>query len=262
MTRWLTSVVSLVATIVAAQGSMPAGLVKAHEAFIVAGDKGDRAAFQQLLTDDVVWIDRSGAYRDKNAQINQLQPSPGTRTADPRVYPAGAVIVGTRTGGGVDTRSLQLWVPQGGQWRLALLQTVQIGGQPPAPGTGSSGALPPSSGSPADIKAIDDAIATLSAGNRRGDAKNFAASVTDQFVAVGSTGVLSKQDRIKQLTSGAAQTGIPTVEQTSTRIYGDIAVTTSLMKNAAGREVRQSTLHVRQGGKWLRAGVITTDVAR
>jgi Domain of unknown function (DUF4440) len=263
--RFVASAVPIFASVVVlAQGSLPTlALTKAREEFIVAGDKGDKVAFQRLLTDDATWVDRAGGYRDKKAQIRQLQPAPATRTADAHVYPGGAVVVGTRKSAeGIETRSLQVWVQQAGQWKLAALQTVQIGEKPPIPKAAPSAALPPNAGSATDVKAIEDAIAALSAGNRRGDVKNFAASVTEQFVTIGATGVGSKQDRIKQLSSGADQLPQATVEQSSTRLYGDLAVTNRLLKQSNGREVRQTIVHIRQGGKWLRAGIIATPVQK
>jgi hypothetical protein len=120
--------------------------------------------------------------------------------------------------------------------------------------------LPPNSGPAVDIKAIEDAMTALRAGNRRGDAKNFAAMVTGQFVGITSVRVASKQDRIKELSSGKPPQGEPIVEQSSTRIYRDLAVTNRLTRGTNGRS-RQTIIHARQGGKWLRAGVITTPVA-
>lgn len=245
-----------------AQGAMPPDLAKARDEFSAAADNGDKAALQRILSDDLVWVDRSGGYRDKKGQLQQSQPGRATRTAEAHLYPGGAIIVGTRKGDGIETRSLQVWIRQSGQWKLASLQSVQIGSQPPIPKAAASSALPGNIGSVTDTKAIESAITALSAGNRRGDSKNFAASTTDQFVAVDATGVRSKGDRIKQLSSVSSPAPASTAEQSSTRIYGDLAVTNRLLKNAEGTQVRQTIVHVRQGGKWLRAGIITTAVAR
>ena len=69
----------------------------------------------------------------------------------------------------------------------------------------------------------------------KGDARNFAASVTDGFVAFGGNRIVSKQDRIAQLGQRPDARGSPPVEETSTRIYGDLAVTNRVVTNANGR---------------------------
>ena len=61
-------------------------------------------------------------------------------------------------------------------------------------------------------------------------------STTDQFVAVDSTGVRSKADRLKQFSSASSPAPVSTAEQSSTRIYGDLAVTNRLLKNAEGTQ--------------------------
>jgi hypothetical protein len=50
-------------------------------------------------------------------------------------------------------------------------------------------------------------------GNSKGDAKNFAAPVTDGFVAVGGNGITSKQDRIA--TRPTPGRPAPAVEETA-----------------------------------------------
>jgi hypothetical protein len=59
--------------------------------------------------------------------------------------------------------------------------------------------------------------------------KNFAASVTDGFVAINVRG-------------------------------GNLAVTTQRVRMAAG-SFRQMIVHAKQGGRWLRPAIISTPVA-
>jgi hypothetical protein len=56
--------------------------------------------------------------------------------------------------------------------------------------------------------------------------------VTDGFVAFGGNRIVSKQDRIAQLGQRPDALGSPPVEETSTRIYGDLAVTNRVVTNA------------------------------
>jgi hypothetical protein len=245
---------------VAAQGAE-----KAQMEFDAAFAKGDKAAVERLLVDDFTWVDQAGRLRDRKTVVAEIQPPAGKATTegiDVRPYQGGAVLIATRRNpGGTDVRFLRLWVQQGNQWRLAAHQGLPITDKPVAAAAGSSSPNPPSTGSPQDIKAIDQAIAALQAGNSKGDAKNFGASVTDGFVAVQAGGTLaSKQDRMAQITKGPNPTGQANVEESSTRLYGDLAVTNRVLKGATGRS-RQMIIHARQGGRWLRAAIVTTVIA-
>lgn len=239
---------------VAGQASPSEGYVKAVEGLNAAVEKKDKEAYGRFVTDDAVWIDLAGRVLNRSgivAGLNALSPK-----RDIRAYPSGAVIVGTRADGLV--RFLQLWVQRGNQWQLAAHQGRPIGDEPVPAATAPSAPMPPNSGTAAEIKAIEQAIAALAAGNSKGDAKNFAASVTDGFVAISNTGeVVSKQQRIAEIQKNGPPPNSPASWlETSTRVYGDLAVT-----NRANKTNRQMIVHVKQGGKWLRAGIITTPIA-
>jgi hypothetical protein len=153
-----------------------------------------------------------------------------------------------------------LWIQRGNDWQLVAHQGTPIGDKPLPAATAPSSPLPPNSGPAAEIKAIEEAISTLAAGNSKGDAKNFAASVTDGFIGINPIGnVASKQDRIAQLAQRPDAPG-QGAEERSTRIYGALAVTNSVVKGATGRS-RQTIVHAKQGGRWLRAAIITTPIA-
>ena len=80
-------------------------------------------------------------------------------------------------------------------------------------------------------------------------------------MGINATGnVASKQDRVTAIAKGPNPPGQANVEETSTRIHGDLAVTNRVIKTPNGRS-RQMIIHAKQGGKWLRAGVITTPIA-
>ena len=237
------------------------GVEKAQNELDAALTKGDKAAYNRLLTDDFTWIGQDGLLRDKKAVVDDLQPAPsdaGTEGVESRPFPGGVVLFGTRRyPKATDIRFLRLWVQRDDRWQLAAHQGSPIG-NPAVAAPRRSSPMPPDSGSASEIKAIEQAIAALAAGNSTGDAKNFAASVTDGFVAINAIGgIASKQDRMTQLAK-RPDAGDPPVEAASTRIYGDLAVTIRLIKPAGGQPLIQMIIHAKQSGRWLRAATIAT----
>ena len=257
----------MLAATAGAQPPVPAGLLEARRAYNAALKSGDKAASAKLLTEDVTWTNRSGRVQDKASRVSELQPD-ATASSQPepeiRMYPGGAVLIGTRSG---NIRYLQAWVPKGGQWQLAAHQHIAIAGATPAlradTSVNPSSKSPASAGSTADIAAIAQAMDALSAARAKGDGQAFAAIVTDQFVSVDDQGqVLGKSERIKQVTGKAEAVPVGRRTDVSTRVHGDLAVTTLMPAVSAGQpRLRQTIVHVRQGGTWLRAAIITTPVA-
>lgn len=249
-----------------AQPAVPAGLLEARRAYNAALGSGDKPAYAKLLTDDMTWTTRSGRVQDKASRVSELPPDP-TASAQPepeiRMYPGGAVLVGTRGG---NIRYIQVWVPKGGQWQLAAHQGTAIAGATPALPADTSRApsskSPASVGSAADLGAIAKAMDAVSAGNAKGDSQVFASLVTDQFVGVGASGqTRSKQQRIKEITGNLAPASVVPRADVSTRVHGDLAVTTFMSAASAGQpRLRQTIVHVRQGSAWLRAAVVSTPI--
>jgi hypothetical protein len=236
------------------------GVEKAQIELDAALVKGDKATYNRLLTDDFIWIGQDGRLRDKQAVVDELQPAPSdasTQGVESRPCPGGVVIFGTRRyPKGTDVRFLRLWVQRGDQWQLAVHQGSPIGSNPPVVAPRRSSPMPPNSGPSTEIKAIEQAIAALAAGNSTADVKNFAASVTDGFVAINATGgIASKQGRMTQLAK-RPDAGDPPVEAASTRIYGDLAVTIRVIKPAGTQPLVQMIIHAKQNGRWLRAATI------
>ena len=180
------------------------------------------------------------------------------------MYPGGAVLVGTRGG---NTRYLQAWVPKGGQWQLAAHQGTAIAGATPAlpadPSVTPSSKLPANAGSAADIAAIAKAVDGIRAANAKGDGQAYGALVTDQFISITAQGqTRSKQERLKEVTGTPGPVSMGSPEEMSTRVHGDLAVTTLRPPVPAGEpRLRQTIVHVRQGGIWLRAANIMTAIA-
>ena len=249
---------------VLAQTGVPPALAKAYAEFDSATTKGDKATVQRLMTDDAIWVNRAGRLRDTKTLVQEIEPSTGqSMPPDIRAYPGGAIVVFTRRAAdGTTSRVLQVWIQQGGAWKLAAHHGVPADPKEKVePATAASSPLPPNAGSPADIKTIETAIESLSAGNQRGDAKNFAASVTDQFVSVTVNGVGSKQSRVEDLSKTQPQVASDSkVEQSSTRVYGDIAITNRISRGQNG-SAAITIVHVKQNGKWLRAGIAFAPIA-
>jgi len=252
----------LVSVSIAAQVPLSPGLAKAREQFLTVSEKGDKTA-AQVMAEDFLWIGREGRIRDKKTWTQELQPTTGKNlSAEARTYPGGAIVVThRRNADGTETRFLQVWLQQGNEWKWAVQHGVPVGefksSQPARP----SSPLPPNSGPAADIKAIEAAMDALAAGNQRADARNFAASVTDQFVGVTANGLSSKQSRVEAISKNQPQPSPnSTIEQSSTRVYGDLAVTNRVTRNQDGRTIT-TVVHVRQTGKWLRAGIAFTPVS-
>ena len=178
--------------------SAQGGVEKAQLEIDAAEVKGDKTAYARLLADDFTWVSATGRLRDKKTVVNDLQPATGTPGKsvgiDVRPYQAGAAMVFTRhQPDGSQVRVLRVWVQRGNAWQLVTHQGTPAGDKPVPAATAPSSPLPPNSGPAAEIKAIEAAISSLAVGNSKGDAKNFAASVTDGFVAVGGDGIVSKQ---------------------------------------------------------------------
>lgn len=252
----------LFATSVGAQPPVPAGLLEARAAYNAALKSGDKADYARLLTDDTTWIRSSGRVQDKASRVSDLPPDGASSQPEPdvRMYPGGAVLIG-RSG---NIRSIDAWVPKGGQWQLAAHQSTAIAGAPPADTSVTpSSKSPANAGSTADIAAIAKAMDAVSAANARGDGQAFASLVTDRFVVVNAQGqVLSKSERIKEITGKPGPVPVGTHADVSTRVHGDLAVTTLMPAVSAGEpRLRQTIVHVRQGGTWLRAANIMTPIA-
>ena len=242
--------------------SAQGGVEKAQMELDAALAKGDKATYDRLLTDDFIWIGQDGRLRDKKAVVDELQPVPfeaSTEGVESRPFPGGVVLFGTRRyPKATDVRFLRLWVQRGDRWQLAVHQGSPIG-EPAVSAPRRSSPMPPNSGPAEEIKAIEQAIAALAAGNSKGDAKNFAASVTDGFVAINATGgVASKHDRMSQLAK-RPDAGDPAVDAASTRVYGDVAVTIRVIRPRGGQPLIQMIIHAKQSGRWLRAATIATS---
>jgi ketosteroid isomerase-like protein len=239
-------------------------VLAAWKRFTAARQAGDKASFGRILTDDFTFVDRSGRFRNKADAVAELTALAATQPASPEihVYGNGAVVVAlNRALDGSEVRALQAWVKNGNLWKLAAIQGVPVGDKNVPPSTRKSSPTPRSSGSSAELQALNQALDATPAAIQKGDAKKYAASVTDELVVVGTNGkVRTKGERVKEVAAGSNQQP-DTEEESSSRIYGNFAVTTKLMKQASGARTRRTIVSVKQGERWLAAAVATTRIS-
>jgi ketosteroid isomerase-like protein len=239
------------------------GVLAAYKQFFAAGQKGDKAAYGRIFTDDFTWIDRAGRLRSKAEVIAELTAFVGTDDSpEIHVYGNGAVLVVLHHfADGSEARAIQAWVKNGNQWQMAALQGVQVGAKAVPLSTKQSSPMPRSSGPAAELKALNRALDATPAAMQKRDAKKYAASVTDELVVVGTNGkVRTKGERVKEVAAGSNQQA-DIEEESSSRICGNFAVTTKVMKQASGARTRRTIVSVKQGEQWLSAAVATTQMS-
>jgi len=109
-------------------------------AFLDALRKGDEAALNSIYADDYTITTDTGGVQTKAQRLEWVKANTAwLNTLDfqdlkTRVYGDTAVVTGhaTNTGGAVNSRMIQVWVRQGGTWRLVAGQTTAIGPARPA----------------------------------------------------------------------------------------------------------------------------------
>lgn len=97
----------------------------------------------------------------------------------------------------------------------------------------------------------------------RGDAASLERTLADDFVGVGPRGfMLSKQEWIQRLQSGALHYNALTLDEMQVRVYGDAAILVGRETQAAtyqGQDIpgqfRLTQVWVRQDGTWRLAGL-------
>jgi len=241
-------------------------LVEARNQMDAAASKGDKVGYARFLSDDFTRVDRSGRLRNKAAVIEELTPqgSQPASQASPEIrsYGNAAVLVGkTRQSDGTDTYYMQAWVNNGNQWQMVAHQGLQANGKPAPAATKPSSPLPASSGVEAERDAVQKNHDAVGEANRKADPNMFAASVTDQFVAFGPAGPLTKQQRMDAIKKAGPQAngGTTPSPERSIRIHGNLAVTTQRTPQAEAMEW-VTTVSIKEGTQWKRAGTIRTPI--
>lgn len=102
--------------------------------------KGDEAALASIYADDYSITNDTGGVQTKAERLAWVKANTarlsGLEFQDlkTRVYGDAAVVTGraTSTTDGLNSRMIQVWVRQGGAWRLAAGQTTAVGPAQPA----------------------------------------------------------------------------------------------------------------------------------
>ena len=256
----------LFASLLVGVSAQPQGLVEARNQMDAAAAKGDKAVYAKFLSEDFTWVDRSGRLRNKAAVVEELAPqvSQPAPQASPEIrsYGNAAVLVGTRSQpDGTDTYYMQAWVKNGNQWQMVAHQGLQAGNQPAPAATKPSSPLPASSGVQAERDAVQKNHEAVGEANQKADLNMFAAAVTDQFVAFGPSGPLSKQQRMDAIKKAGPQANVGAAPSParSIRIHGNLAVTTQRTPQADAT-AWVTTVSVKDGTQWKRAGTIRTPI--
>lgn len=265
--------VCLVSAVIAGQQSAGMEEIRAAQrAMEQAAAKSDSAAYGRFLTDDFTWTDRQGRTRARAEVLKTVAPSnPGDKVSEERcsVYGNGALCTGARhlAEPNADVRYMRAWVKRGGRWQLAAHQGATIAPPaeptaPPAaaPAAGDAPVAPPATVKGAAEKEILDALNALASANARADAAAFAQLVTDDFIGISAQGqTRSKASRIEQLKSATAREPRPfSGQDLRIRFYDTLAVVT--WRSGPSGQTQNMAVMVKEQGKWLRAGVIATNI--
>ena len=106
--------------------------------FLAAIRKGDEAALAPFYTDDYTVTTETGDVQTKAQRLEWVKANAARLSTleyqdlKTRVYGDTAVVTGHATGGAINSRMIQVWVRQGGTWRLAAGQTTAIVAAQPA----------------------------------------------------------------------------------------------------------------------------------
>lgn len=225
----------------------------------------DKAAYELFLSDDAVWIDFTGKIGDKTALLAVTPLHATSGETDIRHYPSGKVIVGYRAGGAL--RHLQVWVPNGDAWRMVLTQEVRGSVDNPInfwPPWSVSSSLPPALGPPKSQQEVGAVIQSLDAAMQAQDRDRLTVLTTSEFVAQSAAGQV--RDRDEWLKSSADGHGSGNqvdrqVEQNTTRIHGDLAVSNRILRAVNGGRFVQTIVSVKQDGRWAVAALATTAIS-
>lgn len=246
----------------------PPGFVEARAAFRRAAVAGDPVRLGRFLSDDFTLTDRYGRLRNKAAVLRELTPAASISGEAPellRSFSDSVIVVARRPcgGAGCEVRLLQVWALEDREWHILAHQSVPVGATSAPRFDGASFPSPPSTGASADIQAIDGVSAAIRAGRQAGNSRPFNAFASEQFVAVTASGdLVSKADRVRAIDARPpASRSRPQLSETSTRVHGNVAVTTRVsMPDDAGVRIRSTLVSTRQGDDWRRAAIVSTPV--
>lgn len=239
-------------------------LSKARDQWYRATQNGDRTTYASFLSEDATWVDFTGMIGDKSALLNESPLRVTGDGDDVRLYSSGAVVMGIR-GGGI-LRDVQVWVRNGVRWQMAATQEVRVGGEPIRfwPPMKSSSSLPPDRGAANDQHSIQKMTQALRSAIQAGDVKQITANTTAEFVAVSANGEVRNREQWLQNVGETQRRDVGAydeVQESSTRIYFDLAIWNGVARDANGQRFINTLIAFRQKGRWVLAGAVTTPIA-
>jgi hypothetical protein len=241
-------------------------VIAARDAFASTGTTGDKIARAAFLADDLTWVDRGGRLRNKQAELEEFMPGGTTRASEVDARPYGSAAVLVSRLGTADKNlviAIGVWQRVEKAWVLLAVQNTQVGGVPPNPDRRPSSALPTDKGEDTDIRAVQTLVSEIQTAARNRNGRAFVGLVTPQFLWVSAAGeVRTAGERSAEIQSGVlGSDALLRPEAQSRRVYGDLALINSVLRDSDSRRFRRLQVVVKQQGGWRAAADITTPVA-
>jgi len=109
---------------------VPADLQKARDQIGAVTQAGDAEGWSRMVTDDLYWVGPDGTVRSKAERMAAIKAGAfkGATLADEKIRVFGDVAIATAeyaadSGSG---RFIEVWVKQGGHWKLAATQVTSL----------------------------------------------------------------------------------------------------------------------------------------
>jgi hypothetical protein len=130
MSRLIGLMVLIASTSIAAQSPPPASFAKDREARRQAQTSGNAQGWARYTTDDFLYIDPTGATTTKAEFIadfaSHVRPTQDRAEERFQVYADTIIITSLLPTAGVMTRGVEVWVHQGGVWRVAVVSRTRV----------------------------------------------------------------------------------------------------------------------------------------
>ena len=127
--RYLLAAISLLIAVsgIPAQSVDPA-MEKALKARLAALAAGDEQSWGRYTTDDFVAVEADGQTKSKAQRMAEIKgnKAPRPRSAEETLRAYGDTVIRTLRGEGQSVRRMiEVWVKEGGQWKVAHVQFTQ-----------------------------------------------------------------------------------------------------------------------------------------
>ena len=241
--------------------AQPRSLVEARAALSAAIAAQDRVAYGRLLSDDVTSVDTAGRLRNKLAATDEMPTGNSQSTAEIVDYGDGAVVlIGYTRTGESPARIIQAWAQVEGRWQMVAFQGVRASGVTPS--SQASSTLPTGRGSALDRSAIQQTLEALWRTAHARDSAQWAALVTERYVATSPTQNFQNRDAVvRQFDVAGSNAGPSPALETSIRVYGSFAVANVRLDGRLNGSESWSTIVLTKDSKrWRAAAEITTPI--